>query len=325
MDNRIAGMLNFVVKTCSIVTMLMVTTSTYAQSYPIRPVRIITSEAGGSSDFMARLIAQGISGPLGQSVIVDNRGGGIIPAMATINSPPDGYTLFVMTGVVWIVPLLRPTPYDTLRDLAPITMAVSSPNILVVHPSLAVNSVKELIALAKEKPGTLNYSSGSVGSAPHMATELFKIMAGVNIVRIPYKSAGPAVTAVVGGQVQLMIATSSSIAPHIKSGRLRAIAVTSERPSEMFPTLPTVSASGLPGYRWDSMIAVFAPAKTPVAIVNHLNEEIVTMLNRPETKEKLFGAGLDIVGSSAAQSAVTIKDDIARVDKVIKEAGIHAD
>jgi tripartite-type tricarboxylate transporter receptor subunit TctC len=294
------------------------------QDYPNKPIRIITADPGGSNDFLSRVIAQGISEPMGQQVIVDNRASAVVAGMVA-KSMPDGYTLLVTTGIVWILPFLQATSYDPVKDLAPITLAVSSPNILVVHPGVAVNSVKELIALAKAKPGELNYGSGATGSTSHLAAELFKAMAGVNIVRIPYKGAGPAVNGLIGGQVQLMIATSGSVAPHIKSGRLKALAVTSVQPSEIFPGLPTVGASGLPGYDAASMIGVFAPAKTPMAIVNRLNLEIVKTVNRPDAKAKLFNAGMEIVGSSPAQSAAAIKADMARMGKVIKDAGIHAE
>ena len=294
------------------------------QVYPNRPIRIVTADPGGSNDFLARVIGQGVSESLGQQVIVDNRASALVAGIVA-KSMPDGYTLLVTTGLVWILPLLQTTSYDPVKDLAPITLAVSTPNILVVHPGVAVNSVQEVIALAKARPGELNYGSGATGSASHLGAELFKAMAGVNIVRIPYKGAGPAVNGLIGGQVQLMMATAGSVAPHIKSGRLKALAVTSAQPSEMFPGLPTVSASGLPGYDATSMIGVLAPARTPAAIVNRLNQEIVKALNRPDTKAKLYNAGMEIVGSSPAQSVATIAGDMARMGKLIKDAGIRAE
>jgi len=295
-----------------------------AQDYPSKPIRIVTADPGGSNDFLSRVIAQGIAEPMGQQVIVDNRASALVAGLVA-KSMPDGYTLLVTTGIVWILPFLQTTSYDPVHDLAPITLAVSSPNILAVHPGVAVNSVQALIALAKTKPGELNYGSGATGSTSHLGAELFKAMAGVNIVRIPYKGAGPAVNGLIGGQVQMMVASSSSVAPHIKSGRLKALAVTSLQPSEMFPDLPTVSASGLPGFDAASMIGMFAPAKTPTAIVNRLHLEIVKTLNRPDTRAKLFIAGMEILGSSPAQSAATIKADMARMGKVIKDAGIRAE
>ena len=304
--------------------MMIASSAASAQIYPTKPIRIVTAEPGASNDFLSRILAQGISEPLGQQVIVDNRASAVVAGIVS-NAVPDGYTLLVTTGVVWILPYLQKTSYDPVKDFIPITLAVSSPNILVVHPSVAVNSVKELVALAKAKPGTLNYGSGTTGSASHLAAELFKSMASIDIVRIPYKGAGPAVTALIGGQVQLMLATSSSVAPHIKSGKLKAVAVTSAKPSEMFPSLPTVTASGLPGYEAASIIGVFTPAKTPAPIVNRLHQEMVRTLNRPNTKEKLFSAGMEVVGSSPSESVATIKADMARMSKVIKDAGIKAE
>ena len=293
------------------------------QNYPTKPIRIVTSETAASNDFVARVIAPAIAEPLGQSVVVDNRASAVTAGIVS-KSAPDGYTLLVTTGVVWLLPFLQTTSYDPLRDFVPITLATSSPNIVVVHPAVAANSVKELIGLAKARPGQLNYGSGTTGSASHLAAELFKAMAGINIVHIPYKSAGPAVIALIGGQVQMMIATSSSVATHIKSGKLKALAVTSAQPSAMFPGMPTASASGLPGYEAASFVGVFVPGKTPTAIVTRLNQEIVRVLNRPEVKERLFGVGMDVVGGTSAQSIATIKTDMARMGKVIKDAGIHA-
>jgi tripartite-type tricarboxylate transporter receptor subunit TctC len=295
-----------------------------AQNYPTKPVRIVTAEPGASNDFLSRIIAQGISEPLGQQVIVDNRASALVAGIVA-KSNPDGYTLMVTTGLVWILPFLQSTSYDPVKDFLPVTIATSSPNVVVVHPSVAVNSVKELIALAKAKPGQLNYGSGSTGSASHLAAELFKSMAGINIVRVPYKSAGPAVTALIAGEVQLMVATSTSVAPHIKSGKLRALAVTSAQPSSAFPGLPTVTASGVPGYEASALLGVFAPAKTSTAIINRLNQEIVKAMNRPDMKERLAAAGMDVVGSSPAQSAVIIRNDMALMGKVIKDAGIRAE
>ena len=296
----------------------------FSENYPIKSIRIVTAEPGASNDFLSRIIANGISEPLGQQVIVDNRATALVAGIVA-KALPDGYTLLVITGAVWILPLLQTTSYDPVKDLVPITLAVSMPNILVVHPTVAVDSVKDLIALAKAKPGELNYGSGSTGSASHLAAELFKTMAGINIVRIPYKGAGPAVNALIGGQAQLMVATSISVAPHIKSGRLRALAVTSAQPSEMFPGLPTIAASGLPGYDMASMIGVFAPAKTPLTIVKRLHQEIVKTLNRPDTKARLFNAGMELLGSSLAQSTAIIKADMARVGKIIQDAGIRVE
>jgi tripartite-type tricarboxylate transporter receptor subunit TctC len=197
--------------------------------------------------------------------------------------------------------------------------------VLAVHPSVAANSVKELIALAKARPGELNYASGTLGSTTHLATELFKVMAGINIVRVPYKGAGPALVALAAGQVQLMFFPASSGTPYLKTGRIKGLAVASAQPSALAPGLPTVMATGLPGYESGTFHLVFAPAKTPEAIITRLNQEIVRYINRPDVKEKLFSSGLEIVGSSPKQSTSTIKAEMDRMGKVIKDAGIRAE
>jgi tripartite-type tricarboxylate transporter receptor subunit TctC len=212
-----------------------------------------------------------------------------------------------------------------VRDFSPITLAVTTPLLVVVHPSLPVKTVKELIALAKAKPGSLNYASGISGSATHLPAELFKAMAGVDIVRVAYKGGAPALTAVLAGEAQVMFATSSGAGPHVNSGRLRALAVTSAQPSALFPGLPTVSASGVPGYDAASIMCVFAPARTPAAVIGRLNQEIVRILNKPEVKERFIRAGSEVVASSPEQLAATITADMSTMGKVIKDAGIRAE
>jgi len=294
----------------------------FGQNYPNKPIRIVASAAGGSGDFAARLIAQGLSGALSQQVVVDNRGG-VIPGEIVSKAPPDGYTLLIDAASFWIGPLLQETPYDPVKDFAPVTLTDSAPNVLVVNPSLPVKSVKELIALAKARPGELNYGSSSTGSTPHLAAELFNMMAGVKIVRVPFKGSGPAVISLLGGQVQLMFATAGSVAPHVKSGRLRALAVASLQPSALAPGLPTIAASGVPGYEAVAFEGMFAPAKTPVAIIDRLNQEIVRVLNRAEVKERFFNAGVETVGSTPEEFATAIKSNVAKWGKLIKEAGIR--
>ncbi len=294
------------------------------QAYPDKPIRIVTSDSGGGSDIVARVIAQAVSAPLGQQVVVDNRGGGVIAGEIVSRAQPDGYTLIYYGSTLWILPLMRKSvPYDTVKDFAPITLAVSSPNILVVHPSVAAKSVKELIALAKARPGELNYASAAAGTIPHLAAELFKSMAGVDLVRVVYKGTGAALNDLLGGQVQVMFATAPSAAPHVKTGRLRALAMTTAHPSAAFPELPTIATAGLPGYEAVQVSGMFAPAKTPAAIINRLNQEIVRALNQANVKEKLSSTGVEVVGSSAEQFAAKIKSEIVRMGKVIREAGIR--
>jgi tripartite-type tricarboxylate transporter receptor subunit TctC len=315
----------FVVGMLSIGVMVPGTGVVRSQDYPNKPIRIVTGTAGGGSDFMARMVAQGISGPLGQSVVVDNRGAPILGAEFTSKAPPDGYTLFVSGDSVWILPLLQKVRYDVASDLSPITVLVREVNVLVVNPSMAVNSVTELIALAKAKPGKLNYGTGAGGTAQHIGMELFKSMAGVNIVHVPYKGTAPAVTALLSGEVHVAIIDPSLAMPHVTSGKLRALAVTSAQPSALVPGLPTVAASGLPGFEAIGMTAIWAPAKTPVAIIQRLNREILRMLDLPDVKEKLFNAGVEAFGNSPEEFAALIKSGTARWGKVIREAGIRFD
>ena len=297
-----------------------------AETFPDKPVRIVCGEPGGSTDFMARVIAPGLAKSLGQPVIVQNRGGNGLPQALVANALPDGYTLLLNGSPVWLLPFLQEhVSYDPIRDFATVTLTTSAPNVLVVHPSLPAQSVAELIALAKARPGQLNFGSSPAGSSPHLAAELFKSMAGINLVWVPYKSAGPALIALLGGEVQLMFATTLSAAPHVKGGRLRALAVTSPQPTALAPGLPTVSASGLPGYESRSMQAVWAPAKTPAAVVKRLNEDIVRALNQPDVKQKIFDYGSEVVGTTPAEGTAIIKADMARLGKVIKDGGIRGE
>lgn len=296
------------------------------QSYPEKTIRIVAAAPGGVVDLTARQIAQGVSANWGHQVIVENRGGGAGFASELVaKAPPDGYTLLIYGRDIWIAQFLHNVRYDAVRDLAPITLAVRSPGILIVHPSLPVKSVKELIALAKAKPGELNYASGPTGSSIHLAAELFRAMAGVNIVRVAYKGSAQGLNDLIAGEVQLMFPTTASAAPHVKSGRLRALAVTGAEPSALAPGLPTVAASGLPGYEAVAMTGLFAPTGTPAALINRLNKETTRVLNRADVKEKLFSTGSEAVGTSPGQLAATMKAEIARLGQVIKAAGIRAD
>jgi tripartite-type tricarboxylate transporter receptor subunit TctC len=294
------------------------------QDYPNKPIRIITSAPGGGTDFTSRQIAQGISGVLGQPIIVDNRSG-IPAAEAVAKAPPDGYTLNVAGSTLWILPLLYKMPYDATKDFAPVSMLVREIYILVVHPSLPIKSVKELISLAKAKPGVLNYSSGSIGGSGHLAVELFASMAGIKVVHVPYKGTAPAVSALIGGEAQFLLNDAGTLMPHVKSGKLRVLAVASAQPSALTPGLPTVAASGVPGYEWVGMSVLLAPAKTPVAIVNRLHQEISRAFNTTEVKERFFNAGQEVVCSTPEELSALMKSDMARLSKVIKEAGIKVD
>ncbi len=295
------------------------------QPYPSKPVRIVVTGVGSGGDFAARLIAQGISGPLGQQVIVENRVSGTAPGEIVSRATPDGYTLCLAAAPLWIGPFLQKTAYDPVRDFAPVTLAVSSPNVLVVPGSSSVKSVAELIALIKAKPGELNYATSGTGGSGHLAAELFKSMLRADMVRINYKGGGLALNELISGQVQLMFANAGAVAGHLKSGRVHALAVTSAKPSVLFPGLPTVAAGGLPGYELVSVQGIFAPAKTPAAIIRRLNREIVAFLQTAETKQRFFNAGVETLGSTPDELAATVKAEMARLGKVIRDAGIRAD
>ena len=293
------------------------------QTYPNKPIRIMATQPGGLTDIVARLIAPGLTANLGHQIVVDNRGA-IIAVEIAAKAPPDGYTLLVNGSAFWLLPLLRDNvSWDPVRDFAPITLAVRSPTVLVVHPSVPVKSVADLIALAKARPGALNYAAGTIGATPHLAAELFKAMAGVNIVRVAYKGTGPSVNALIAGEVQMSFPNAGSVMSHVKSGRLKALAVCSAQPSDLAPGLPTVAATGLPGYESVSPQGIWAPARTPAALVNRLNAEVLRVMRMPEVKERLFNTGLEVVGNTPQEFAVAIKSDVARMGKVIKEVGIR--
>lgn len=287
------------------------------QTFPSKPLRIVTSEAGGGSDFAARLMAPRLAEFLGHPVIIDNRGAAVSGELVA-KAPPDGHTLILAGPILWLSPFLRDdVPYDPVRDFSPVALTHTSPNILVVHPSLPVRSVNELIALAKSKPGALNYSSGLKGTPQHLTGELFKAMAKVDIEVITYRGAGPAINALIGGEVQIMFPTPGSVAQHVKSGRLRALAVTSAKPSELLPGLPTVAAS-VPGYESITIGAILAPANTPATIINRLSQEFARVLGRPDVKEQFLKTGVEPVGGSPEQLAATLKSEMAKWGNLIR-------
>lgn len=304
------------------VALACLTHASAAQAYPTKPVRIVTAEVGSGNDLVARAIAMSVSGVMGQQFIVDNRGfmGSEIAARAA----PDGYTLLCYGAPMWLSPFLRArVPWDPLKDFAPITLTVDTPNILVVHPSLPVKSSDELIALAKTKPGELNYGASSVGATPHLAAELYRVMTGTHIVRVAYRGSGAALNGLIASQVQIMFPNAGAAMPLVKSGRLRALAVTSLQPSPLAPGLPTLAASGLPGYQSSSPFGMFAPANTSDAVVRKLNHEIVRVLQRNELRERLFNAGMEVVAGTPAQLTATMKSEMARWGKLIKDANIR--
>ena len=309
----------------SIAMLVLGTGVVSCQDFPNKPIRILTTEAGANFDFQARIIAQGISGSLGQPVIVENRPSALLADVAA-RAAPDGYTVAIGGGVVWLAPLTQKTSYDAVRDFSPITLAAMYPSILVVHPSVPAKSVKELIALAKARPGVLNFAAtADPGGASFLAGELFKAMAGINIVRISYKGNASGLIDLLAGEVHFMFIAPASVTQQVKLGKLRALAVTSAEPTQLVPGMPTLAATGLPGYESISIVGILAPAGTPVAIVNRLNQEIVRFLTRADVKEKFFNDRIEVVGSSPAQFGAKIKSEIAKWGKVLMDAGVKVE
>ena len=313
----------------AIMVALFTAAAANAQTYPVKPIRIIAPFApGGATDILARLVAQRLTEALGQQAIVENRAGGgsVIGTELAAKAPPDGHTLLmVSTSTVTLPALQRKLPYDTLRDLAPVTQLVASPNVLVVHPSLPVKSLKQLIVLAIARPGELNYSAATPGSQSHLAAELLKSMAKIDIVRVSYKGTGQAVQSILSGEVQVLFANTPSVGPHVKAGKLRALAVTGLTPSPHFPGLPTMSDAGLPGYEVISMDGIYAPARTPREIIARLNQDIVRVITSPDVKQKFFDAGVEVVASTPEEFARRIRTEIDFWAKIIKAGGIKVD
>ena len=294
------------------------------QGFPNKPIRILTAEPGSPNDLLSRMISPQLTATLGEQIVVDNRGISAIEIAA--KSPADGYTLLSYGAPLWLSSLLRRNVrWDPFRDFLPVTLALSAPCLLVVAPSVPARTVTELISLARTKPGELNYGSSSGGSVTHLAGELFKSMAKVNLVRINYKGNGPAIAALIASEVQIMIPNVGAVLPHVNSGRLRALAVTSLRPFASLPNIPTVTASGIPGFEVSSISGILAPARTPAEIVNKLNLHIVQILNAAEFKEKFLLSGMEVVASSPDAFSTRIKADISKWRSVISEAGISED
>ncbi len=295
-----------------------------AEDYPAKPLRIVTSEAGGGNDVPARIVAQGLTLALGQQVVIENRPSGVVPAEIVAKAAPNGYTLLFYNNALWTAPLIQATPYDVLRDFTPVTAVARAVNVLVVNPALPVKSVADLVALAKAKPGGLNYGSSGTGASNHLAAEMFRTMAQIDIVRVNYKGAGPALTALIAGELQLMFPTAGAVTPHVRAGRVKALAVTSAVPTALFPGVPAMSAT-LAGYESLAIYGLFAPAGTPRAIVGKLNSAIVRFLERPDIREKFTDAGMDAMASTPEQLGASVKAEVSRVGKVIRDAGIRAD
>ncbi len=302
-------------------------TESAAPAYPTRPIRLIVPIApGGGTDIFARAVGQRLSEIFGQSIVVDNRpgAGGMVGIDIVAKAAPDGYTL-VMTGSAHtIIPsLFSKVPYDAVKDFAPVTQAVSQPFMMGVHPSVPAKSVTDFIALAKSRPGQLNYASGGNGSGPHLAGELLKTLTGIDMVHVPYRGGGPALLALISGEVAMLFSSLSSTLPQVKAGKVRALAVSGAKRSPAAPELPTVAESGVPEFEVTNWFGVLAPAKTPKAIVARLQAEIVNGLNTPEFRTRLANDGTDIVGSTPEAFTDYLKTEIAKWAKLIKGLGLR--
>jgi tripartite-type tricarboxylate transporter receptor subunit TctC len=299
------------------------------ESYPSKPIRIIVPfPPGGGLDILARALAPRMTENLGGSVVVENRGGagGIVGIEAVAKAPPDGYQILLVSASLTILPSLTSNArYDPVKDFAPITLATRQPYIAVVHPSLPVKNMKELINLARARPGQVTYASAGSGGAGHLGMELFKTMAKVDIVHIPYKGSGPALIDVLGGHVSLMFASAPSATPHIRNGRLRALGWTGSQQSAVMPGVPTIAESGLPGFEAFGWYGILATAGTSTEIVNRLHAAIIKALVAPEVGKRIVADGSEIVGNTPEQFSEFIKRDIPKFSKVIKDSGARAD
>ncbi len=309
---------------------LVFVAAAYSQTYPIKPIRIIVPfPPGGATDVLARTVGPRMSETFGQQVVVENRSGatGNIGAELAAKAAPDGYTLVVgqASNIAINITLMGRLPYDPVKDFTPLTLLASTPNVLVIHPSLPVRSVKDLIALAKSKPGQLNYATSGNGSPGHFSAELLKKMAGIDMVHIPYKGASPALIDVVGGHASLYFTAMLSAQPFVKSGRLRVIAQTSAKRSPSLPDLPTIAEAGYPDYDITSWWGMLGPAGLPRDIANKLHAEIVRIIATPDVKERLNGLGADAVTNTPEQFAAYIKAEIAKWARIIKETGVKAE
>ena len=300
-----------------------------AETYPSRPIRMIVAyPPGGGTDQVGRVLADQLTVTLGQNVVVDNRGGatGNIGTELAARAVPDGYTLLMgnVAPNAVNVSLFKKLGFDPVKDFAPVSLVAVTPNILVAHPSMPVKTIKELIAYAKAKPGTLNFPSAGVGSSSHLAGEMLKSLAGISMVHIPFKGGGPALVAVIAGEVQIMFATMPAAMPHVKSGKVKPVAVTTAKRSQAMPELPTIAESGVKGYEASTWYGLLAPARTPPAIVTRLHADTVKILAGP-TRQRLEAQGFEPEGGTPAEFAAYIKTEIVKWAKVIKDAGIPAE
>lgn len=313
----------------STLAMLLVAQGLAAQAYPNRPIRLVVPyPPGGPTDFVGRIVGQKISQSLGQQVVVDNRPGAgtVIATELVARAAPDGYTLLFGTGGgTFLAPLMLPkVPYDPHKDFEPVSMLVQSPQVLVVHPSVAANSVKELVALARAKPGTLNFSSVGTGTSPHLGGELFQALAGVKILHVPYKGTAPAMTDLISGQVHMMFTSMPTVLAHVKAGRLKLLGTGGTKRSAAIADTPLISDT-LPGFELVTWYGIFVPARTPEAVIRRLNAEIVKALADPEARERMSAQGLEPTPMSPEELRRYTQQDSSRWARLIKAAGIKSE
>jgi len=316
-------------KKCTLVILLaLLGTSSWAvaQNYPTRPVRlIVASSPGGGSDIIGRMVAQKLSEEYGQQFIVDNRSGasGVIGTDIVAKAAPDGYTLLIIQPSLTINPsMIQKLPYDTARDFTPIALLVDASQILSVHPSVAAKTTKDLIALAKAKPGILTFASPGIGTSPHLTAELFKLKAGVDMPQVLFKGFGLAVISLIAGEVQVSFSTILSVQPHVKSGKLRALGVSTAKRVQVLPDVPTISESGLPGFATSQWFGILGPARLPRPIVDRLYDSLARATSTPEMKERFAAQGVEVVNGKPEEFAAVIKRELVQWAEVIKAAGI---
>ena len=309
--------------------LFLTTGAGWAQSYPAKPIRILIGfSPGGGADVVARSLSPQLVETLGQQIVIENRPGanGIIAAELAAKAPPDGYTLLVAPGNYAFAPAMNAKlPFDMATAFAPVSQLAETPLLVVVHPSLPVKNMQQLIALAKSYPKKLSYASGGIGGSGHLAVELFSTMTQVQAVHVPYKGTGAAITDLIGGQVPLCFCTLPSVFPHVKSGRLRALAVTTARRTASAPDIPTVAEAGVPGYEMSQWYGLLAPAGTPTPIIERLNSEVGKALKHPELRSRLQSEGAEAVGSSPQEFGAFFKAEIVKWTRIVQSAGMRAD
>lgn len=307
--------------------LLSLPVSAPAQTYPARPIRLIVPyPPGGAIDIVGRIVAQKLGERIGQSVVVDNRGGagGMVGAGIAAKAAPDGYTLCVCSSSTMLTSpvMVAKPPYNVRHDFAPITIVLSVPYLLLVRPGAGINSVKDLVALAKQKPGTLNYGSAGPGSTSHLAAAMFVSMAGIDVVHVPYKGSAQADTDLIGGRLNFVFEAIAGGMQYIKSGQLRALGISTLKRSGSLPDLPTISEAGVPGFEMSVWHAIFAPGATPMPVVAKLNREIVAAINVPETRDRLTGIGAEVVGSTPEELRALVDREMPRWEKLIRQLGL---